>query len=72
MQVSRLLRRALASLRTQPRLLSSLVQQQTSRSTILGSRRRTTVTHLARVRGLEPLTRRLDVDVATSAHPESA
>jgi hypothetical protein len=25
----------------------------------------------ARVRGLEPLTRRLGVDVATSAHPES-
>jgi len=27
-------------------------------------------THLARARGLEPLTRRLDVDVATSAHPD--
>jgi hypothetical protein len=27
---------------------------------------------VARVRGLEPLTRRLGVDVATSAHPESA
>ena len=28
------------------------------------------VTHLVRARGLEPLTRRLDVDVATSAHPD--
>jgi hypothetical protein len=28
------------------------------------------VTHLARARGLEPLTRRLDVDVATSAQPD--
>ena len=27
-------------------------------------------THLARARGLEPLTGRLDVDVATSAHPD--
>jgi hypothetical protein len=27
-------------------------------------------THLARARGLEPLARRLDVDVATSAHPD--
>src|SRR5215216_2435819 len=27
-------------------------------------------THVARARGLEPLTRRLDIDVATSAHPD--
>src|SRR5215216_5000057 len=60
------------SARPTPGLLSSLIQEQTSRSTILGPSGERPVTHLARVRGLEPLTRRLAADMATSAHPESA